>query len=223
MSEKDLHWDDIPEKLPKVFLCADSYEKKSWSLHLTVRMRDFGPEKGLFIQKKNSTSENIWVFDDTLKHGYLVSLVTVNQWTWKNVLRGSKVNELVFSRGALSMVGKFEEDVDEFKSFTNSLVRDKTGDVLKDNSLFLMLSEFSETSARSMSPHNYGYGQSLSKDFDFPLSLFRRTMVSYFEDILNPTPEEFIFALTMEGISGNTEWEKASIEKAKLLIEGKGY
>lgn len=223
MKERELHLDKMPEKIPKVFLCADGFEKTSWGLHLQTKNREVGSERGLFLQVKHSNRNRVWVYDDILSHGYFVDIISVNQWTWKDKLRGSSINELVFSRGAIAMLERYDKEFDNFGQIAKSFVKDQTGNILKDNSLFLMLNELDDISRSCMHSNNLGNEVSLSKDFDFPISLFRRCMTQYFGDVFNPTPEEFIFALTMEGISGNTEWEKASIEKAKLYIEGKGH
>lgn len=61
----------------------------------------------------------------------------------------------------------------------------------------------------------YNEGCSWVEYFDFPVSLYNKNMDSYFSDTEKPTPEEFIFAITMENISATTEKEKKAIEKAK--------
>jgi hypothetical protein len=65
-------------------------------------------------------------------------------------------------------------------------------------------------------------GASWVDGYDFPPSLYRRSMLEMFEDPLNPTEEEFLMAIMMEGISGRTKEEVDAIKKAKIRVEGKG-
>lgn len=63
---------------------------------------------------------------------------------------------------------------------------------------------------------------SISKDFHFPLTLYREGMEEYFSDKGNPTQEEFLLALMMENVHGRTEIEKEAIKEATLHCKGKG-
>lgn len=63
---------------------------------------------------------------------------------------------------------------------------------------------------------------SLSEEFDFPVTLFRRGMVPYFENMKRPKRDEFLMALMMEDVNGSTTREIAAIQAAQIYVEGKG-
>lgn len=134
-----------------------------------------------------------------------VDLVTGpdHKFNFENKLKGlGRYSEIIATSQGLDGILK-----NELLGFVESRLVQES----KDSRLFRLLSGKS----RKVYQLPYNEGCSWVEYFDFPVSLYNKNMDSYFADTEKPTPEEFIFAITMENISATTEKEKEAIEKAK--------
>lgn len=80
---------------------------------------------------------------------------------------------------------------------------------------------FRLTSGAGLRQLPYNEGISWVPDFDFPPGLYRPGMEDCFADPCRPTQEEFIMAITLEGINGTTEKEISAIKNAQIYVESK--
>ncbi|MEI9553646.1 hypothetical protein [Enterobacter hormaechei] len=209
-TERD--WDSILKNATrKVILCYDRSDKQDWRFSLQGTLsRDKTYES---VDRKHF--DEIIVRDKVLNVDFLINFYCTNQWSWAEKTRGLVYDEvLVTGRGFERM--EYPENLAEVMS------RCKRSDYIPGMAMFL-LTQNDERIRNGLGSDialtSTGVGTnvgSLSDKFDFPVTLFRRTMLGYFEDFKNPTREEFLFALTMEGISGNTDREKKAIEEAQL-------
>lgn len=215
-TEKD--WDLIAKNATrKVILCYDRSDKTDWLWALKrTTARDLSYE---YLDRQRF--QELLVRDNTLGVDFLISFYCTNQWSWADKTKGLIYDEvLVTKRGLKGM--EYPENLPQVMS------RCKRSDPITGMAMFLLTQNDdkireglgSDIALTSTSVEtNAG---SLSGEFDFPLSLFRRSMLGYFEDQKNPTREEFLFALMMENVSGSTDREKKAIEEANLYVEGKG-
>lgn len=218
MRETEKDWDSILKNATrKIILCYDRSDKQDWGFSLQGTLsRDKTYES---VDRKHF--DEIIVRDKVLNVDFLINFYCTNQWSWAEKTRGLVYDEvLVTGRGFERM--EYPENLAEVMS------RCKRSDYIPGMAMFL-LTQNDERIRNGLGSDialtSTGVGTnvgSLSDKFDFPVTLFRRTMLGYFEDFKNPTREEFLFALTMEGISGSTDREKKAIEEAQLYVEGKG-
>lgn len=212
MRETEKDWDSILKNATrKIILCYDWSDKQDWRFFLQGTLsRDKTYES---VDRKHF--DEIIVRDKVLNVDFLINFYCTNQWSWAEKTRGLVYDEvLVTGRGFERM--EYPENLAEVMS------RCKRSDYIPGMAMFL-LTQNDERIRNGLGSDialtSTGVGTnvgSLSDKFDFPVTLFRRTMLGYFEDFKNPTREEFLFALTMEGISGNTDREKKAIEEAQL-------
>lgn len=215
-TEKD--WDLIAKNATrKIILCYDRSDRQDWLLALKrATARDQSYE---YLDRERFGE--LLVRDTLLNVDYLINFYCTNQWSWADKTRGLVYDEvLVTGRGFERM--EYPENLAEVMS------RCKRSEYVPGMAMFL-LTQNDERIRNGLGSDialtSTGVGTnvgSLSDKFDFPVTLFRRAMLGYFEDFKNPTREEFLFALTMEAISGSTDREKKAIEEAQLYVEGKG-
>lgn len=215
-TERD--WDSILKNATrKVILCYDRSDKQDWMFSLGAAIsRD-----KTYESEGRKHFDEILVRDTVLNVDFLINFYCTNQWSWAEKTRGLIYDEvLVTGRGFKRM--EYPENLSEVMS------RCKSSEYVPGMAMFL-LTQNDERIRNGLGSDialtSTGVGTnvgSLSDKFDFPVTLFRRAMLGYFEDFKNPTREEFLFALTMEAISGSTDREKKAIEEAQLYVEGKG-
>lgn len=196
----------------KLILCASRTEKESWMYNL---------EKALFLDSSyvfqtRAAWDNIAVKDLKLGHEFVIMPVTVNQWSWPNKLKGICYDEIILTRLA-------SREIENPELIEGAFAGCRSEGSVKDNGLYYLINNDPRVASVLFDQvEAYSAKTPAAKGFDFPPSLFRRCMTEYFEDWRNPTPEEFLFALTMEGVSGNTSREKEAIEAANLYVKNKG-
>lgn len=169
-----------------------------------------------YVYRSRAAWDRVAVKDLRLNHEFVIVPVSVNQWTWLDTTKGLRYDELILTSRASEKV----ENPDLVESAFSGC---KSEGSVKDNALYYLLNNDAKIAASTAEMVcRYSATVPAAKGFDFPPSLFRRCMTEYFEDWRNPTPEEFLFALTMEGVSGNTSREKEAIEAANLYVKNKG-
>lgn len=214
MKETEKNWHEISKHcIKKLILCWDTFERKS----VIERLCDVLSKDGSYKFRRVDHSYEIIVQDLILKEDFRIDAVSTNQWSWLDRVNGLEFNEVVATKAGWGNM----EDKEKFPALLSRKRKSKT--ILSANSLSFLLRNKGNV-LKEM--HGFGdlweTGGSMSPDFDFPPSLFTRGMMSYFENITKPTPEEFLMALMMEGVSGSTEREKKAIEAAQLHVESKG-
>lgn len=164
---------------------------------------------------------------------------------WSKSVKVNKVNRHILATGVMGLVkvniyfGSYfsdswkhvaqSRDFDEIYIFNGRRSIDNDGEGLLQSRLrdekspfpvrnFLHYSLVNEN-GKSFSAG--GRPDSLSEVFYFPVTMYRLGMEDNWEDPENPTPEEFLVSLMMEGVHAATDEEKAAIEKAKVYVEGK--
>lgn len=213
MKDMRVDWDSVVSTANrKVVLCYDRGEKQSWLWFIKgIIERD----QTYQYPEMADRSEFLLLRDSLLGTSMVINFYCTNQWSWLNKMRGIIYDEVIVSRQALRRM-EYPENLPSALSGCRL-----SGDI-SDSSLFL-LTQNDERAMDTIAPvigkTSRGAERSLSEDFDFPVSLFRRCMTNYFVNWKIPTREEFIFALTMEGISGSTDREKKAIEEAKFYLE----
>lgn len=204
----------------KILLCLDGWEVKSCLSALRGAIsRDYSYTPS---PNDNRATSNLVVHDSIFSVDISIFAIPVNQWSWLDKIRGRTYDEILVTADAASN-GMYKEHIPE------AMQRKRCSKGVESHAL-LFLTKNDQRVMNTIALDNVDWGTedhrkpeiwSLSEDFDFPVSLFRRCMTNYFVDWKKPTREEFIFALTMEGISGSTEREKKAIEEAKLHLESK--
>lgn len=183
-------------------LCASHVEKKRVAYDLEIALGKAKVPYCLWMYR--AAFYNPWA--DTVVE---VNFESVGSSHWKTFWRGTKIQEVVVTPRAKTMVEA--EDVDRI------LDHIPFKDTAEDTVLYHLLKGYGVSPPLRRSPTGC---MSMSPDFDFPWSLWTPDMSQYIEDTLNPTREEFLFALMMENISGNTETEREAIQAAQLHVEG---
>lgn len=196
----------------KLILCSSRSEMND----LMYRIRAALARDGSYVFRARAAWDNIAVKDHKLDHEFVIMPVSVNQWSWPDKIKGVAYDEVVLTREACAKV-------EDLQLIDTAFSRARETGSVKDNGLYYLINNDAEISSRLLEViEKYSAKVPAAKGFDFPPSLFRRCMTEYFEDWRNPTPEEFLFALTMEGVSGNTSREKEAIEAANLYVKNKG-
>ncbi|QYC52461.1 hypothetical protein [Salmonella phage SSBI34] len=207
--DSELNWESIKDQASlKYIVCRDSTERKNilWELSSV-----FDKEIGIKF-RMNGPSYSVRVHDTLFNKAYEIQTISTISHCWYSRLRGLEISEVLATTRSLKDLNDTEE-IDILRG----RIRAEGCDVFEKNLLSFTLrgrSRFLE----EVSPDS----RSLTDSFNFPISLFRRGMVEYFEDPFNPTREEFLFAVMMEGIGGKTSEEIRAINDAKVYIEGKG-
>lgn len=169
-----------------------------------------------YVFRSRAAWDNVAVKDLKLKHEFVIMPVSVNQWTWPEKIKAVSYDEVILTRAA-------REIVEDIEALDTAFSKCRSAGSVKDNGLYYLLNNDREIADRLRGDvDKYSAKVPAAGGFDFPPTLFRRCMTEYFEDWRNPTPEEFLFALTMEGVSGNTSREKEAIEAANLYVQNKG-
>lgn len=218
MREMEIDWDSVLRRAKrKVLLCADRNDRDVW---VNALSRAVARDESYVYRTRHSQYE-LLVVDLALNVEFLVNVYNTNQWSWSERMRGLRYDEvLVTGRGMKRM--EYPENLPE------ALSRRERNNTVSEMSLYLLTQNdkaIAESLGRdigkttALDGENFG---TMSEEFDFPVSLFRRSMMGYFEDYRRPTREEFLFALTMENISGSTAREKKAIEEALLYVQSKG-
>lgn len=217
MNEMEIDWDSIRKQAArKVVLCRDRSDKEDW---LHALKQALARDKTYISRDRNSKYE-LLVIDTLLKVSFLVDFYSTNQWSWAEKTRG-----LIYDEVLVTGRGKRMEYPENLPNVINGRRRNGT---VSEMSLYLLTqndqriatglgNDIAQTTA-----FDGDIVGTMSEDFDFPVSLFRRGMASYFEDFRRPTREEFLFALMMENVSGSTSREKKAIEEANLYVQSKG-
>jgi len=206
-------WDSVVNSANrKIVLCYDRGEKQSWLWFIKGII-----ERDQTYQYPQMADRSEWLVlrDSLLGTSMVINFYCTNQWSWLDKVRGRIYDEVIVTRQALSKM-EYPENLPSALSGCRL-----SGDI-SDSALFLLTQNDEramDTTGSFIGKTSRGGERSASEDFDFPISLFRRRMVDYFVNWKKPTREEFIFALTMEGISGSTDREKKAIEEAKLYLE----
>lgn len=207
-------WDSVLNTATrKIVLCYDRSDKKDWMFSLESAVRRDKTYEPLQMRPL----EEICVRDTLLNVNFVINFYCTNQWSWSERARGLVYDEVIVTRRGLDWM-EYPENL------SNVMSRCNKSEYIPGMAMFLLTQNDQKViealgSDTGMTTTSVGTSSgSMSQDFDFPTSLFRRSMLGYFEDIKKPTREEFLFALTMEGISGNTEREKKAIEEAQLHI-----
>ena len=216
MSETEKDWDSILKSAKrKILLCADKWDRDDWLNSLASAMdRD-----ATYDYKRRSSYFELLVDDQALGVQFLINTINVNQWSWPSRARGLIYDEVVIT----SRAERRMESREDLPSVLSAVRR--TGHA-GDNALFYLTqndAKIRDKLGRDYKPGGVVKGDgSMSEDFDFPTSLFRRAMLQYFEVPSAPTREEFLMALMMESVNGSTPREKAAIEAAHLYVKSKG-
>lgn len=215
MSETEKDWDSILKSARrKILLCANKWDRDDWLNSLARALaRDVS-----YDYKRRSSYFELLVDDQMLGVQFLVNTINVNQWSWPNKARGLIYDEVLITGRA----DRWMESREDLPSVLSAVRR--TGHV-GDNALFYLTQndrQIREGLGRDLSGVVLKGDGSMSEDFDFPTSLFRRAMFQYFEVPTAPTREEFLMALMMESVNGSTPREKAAIEAAHLYVKSKG-
>lgn len=212
MRETEKDWDSILKSATrKIILCYDRSDKQDWRFSLQGTLsRDKTYES---VDRKHF--DEIIVRDKVLNVDFLINFYCTNQWSWAEKTRGLIYDEVLVTGWGFERM-EYPENLAEVMS------RCKRSEYIPGMAMFLLTQNDERIRnglGSDIAVTSTGVGTnvgSLSDKFDFPVTLFRRNMLGYFEDFKNPTWEEFLFALTMEGISGNTDREKKAIEEAQL-------
>lgn len=197
----------------KVVLCYDRGEAHVWLW--AFKKATANDETYEYLLRERFTE--LLVMDKLLNVNFLINFYCTNQWSWAERTKG-----LVYDEVLVTNRGFHRTEYPE--NFSEVMSRCERSDFLPGMAMFLLTQNdqrIREGLGSDIALTSTGAGTnvgSMSEDFDFPVSLFRRSMIGYFEDIERPTREEFLFALTMEGISGNTDREKKAIQEAQLHI-----
>lgn len=202
----------------KILLCLDGWEVKSCLSALrgaVSRDESYTPSVN-----DNRVNSSLVVHDSVFSLDFVVNAIPINQWSWIDKIRGFCYDEILVTADAASN-GMYKEHI------PGALQRKVCSKTVDSHALlFLAKNDQRVMNAIELDTVDWGTKDhrkpeiwSLSEDFDFPVSLFRRCMTNYFVNWKIPTREEFIFALTMEGISGSTDREKKAIEEAKFYLE----
>lgn len=135
---------------------------------------------------------------------------------WVNIPKEKDiVREIVCTKQSIEGINKIGK-LDLFNNYTNKV--SLTEDPLVDDLIQMMLRGHDIVCPEGReTTKNF----SISQRFNFPVSLYREEMEEYFLDSNDPKIEEFLLALMMENISGNTEEEKKAIEEAHIYVKGK--
>lgn len=203
----------------KVLLCSDKWERD----YFIDRLRYAASRDDTYSFRERGSSYELLVHDWALGTSFLVNTVSTNQWSWPQHLLGLKYDEVHLSDAGYRVM----EDRTDLHHVVQR--RNMPGkNPLHCNALLFMMLNDSKAEAtmgnKLLDIEHFGRAQpSLARTFDLPPTLFRRRMLPYFEDLENPTRDEFLFAVTLEGVSASTTREKAAIEATELHVEGEGH
>lgn len=215
MSVTERDWDSILKVAKrKILLCADKWDRDDW-LHALVRA--LARDETYAYQQRKAHFE-LLVDDLTLGAQFLVNTVNVNQWSWPNKVRGLLYDEIL-------VTGRADKRMESREDLPAVLRGVRPTGGLGDHALFYLTQNDAQIAGglgNDLWSHDGRSGGTMSEDFDFPMTLFRRSMLNYFEAPDKPTQEEFLMALMMENVNGSTAREKAAIEAAQLHVQGKG-
>lgn len=215
MRETEKDWVSILKVAKrKVLLCADKWDRDDW-LHSLVRA--LARDETYAYQQRKAHFE-LLVEDSTLGAQFVVNTINVNQWSWPNKAQGLLYDEIL-------VTGRAERRMESRESLPAILRAARPTGSLCDHALFYLTQNDAQIAGglgNDLRGHDGRNVGTMSEDFDFPMTLFRRSMLQYFEVRDKPTPEEFLMALMMENVNGSTAREKAAIEAAQLHVQGKG-
>lgn len=200
-------------------MCSDRWERD----YFIDRLRNAAWRDDTYSFKGRDSHYEILVHDWTLGTSFLVNTVSTNQWSWPQRVQGLKYDEVHLTDAGYRVM----EDRNELHRVVQ--LRNMPGkNPLHCNALlFMMLNDAKVEDTlgkRLLDIEHFGRAQpSLARTFDLPPTLFRRRMLPYFENLEMPTRDEFLFAVTLEGVSASTTREKAAIEATELHVEGEGH
>lgn len=153
--------------------------------------------------------QSLLVHDGFFDVDYKVVFLNSAMWSCPEFIRGRYFSEILYVPRA-NLTKYAGGLIEELKYRTVK----PTGEVPRDRCLSL----YFKGAYESVDPVWNQEETSLSSKFCFPASLFRREMLQYFENISDPTIEEFLMALSMEGVSGKTPYEKEAILSAEKTL-----
>lgn len=151
-------------------------------------------------------------FEDTVDTVFVESVGSVH---WRNYFKGLECVEAIATQEAISYIKNKQRGEEDLVNFDNIAHRYRKE--TKDTCFLSILLGTDYFKARYKTRN-----LSVTDSFFFPMSMFRVEMVQHFNNPWDPTPEEFLFAVVMEGINAKTPEENLAIEKAKILVQGKG-
>lgn len=163
----------------------------------------------------SSTPYGVYFYNpwkDTIDH---VMVESVGSNHWKTYFDGRDCVEVL----ATDLTYEYLNNNPGFVEIFEGITKDKYPGTTRDNSFLDMLTSCKH---QNVSWKDRYESESLSSRFYFPLSLFRMEMLQHFEDMWDPTPDEFLFSIALEGINATSEEERRSIKEAKLLVERQG-
>lgn len=169
---------------------------------------------GFCYASRNSNSSVIFFnpFSATVDNVLIESCFSAH---WKTYFKGLDCVEAIVTDRGYRNIQRINDGIQIFDNLSYKYPQDT-----KDTRLLsLMLGN--KYHQRSDKAKTVGAFSSVSDKFSFPFSLFRPGMVDHMEDPWDPTPEEFLFALVMEGVNASTKEEKDAVEQAQLLCERK--
>lgn len=123
-------------------------------------------------------------------------------------IRGGRYSEAIATENGLRLLTQDRESL----RLVESLIENR-----HESELFRLVSD------GNFRQLPYNEGSSWARDFEFPASLYRLGMEEYFLDPAKPTREEFLLAITAEGINGISEKEISAIKAAQIHVKDQGY
>lgn len=130
------------------------------------------------------------------------------EFNFANKLRGRRYSEAIATENGLRLLTQDRESL----RLVERLIENR-----HESELFRLVSD---GNFRQL-PYNEGI--SWARDFEFPASLYRLGMEEYFLDPAKPTREEFLLAITAEGVNGISEKEISAIKAAQIHVKDQGY
>lgn len=206
---KELDWHNASLRAIKKFIVVtDADERRKLNWRIQDILHNTKPEQ--IAYKLKGSSYSFEVYDKVFDVFYQCTILSARgRRDWDDQIRGMYLSEVLLSP-------EMAADKDVIDRIMPRLHIDESKFSVYERAAMQMT--LGKLNLEYTSP--VPVLTSLSKDFNFPLSLFRRNMLDHFMDKMNPTREEFLFALMMEGVHGSTDDEKAAIHEAKVYIQG---
>lgn len=192
----------------KLIIAGNRTDKKNVAEKVWAAL-DRSREEGRlsFSFQRNSSDFEVFIHHDRSRFGIDIESAEF-EFNFENRLRGCIYNEAIASEAGHNVLGRIPEIRDTLTSRLRSRY---------DSILFRIVSD------GKFRQLPYNEGVSWVRDYDFPSSLYRVGMESYFEDPHSPTREEFLLAITLENINASTPKEIAAVEAAQLHIQSQSY
>lgn len=205
---REVDWFKVPEdqKKKKFIIVKDGDERRRVMNLVERRLSETKEDHISFMMRGMSYAFR--VIDKVFGVAYETVIISAQgRNDWDYLLRGQEVSEVLMTK-------RIYDDPDARARMVAALRHSSTMSVYEQAAMQMILGKLG---LECISP--VPIIKSLSPDFDFPLSMFRYGMWDHFVDPLKPTAEEFLFAMMLEGVHGNTPEEKAAIRNAQILVE----